>query len=300
MQSMTGYGKVHSAVGAQPQWSVECVSVNRKQLEVQLAAPRDLLHLEVEIRRIAGAIFRRGRIMITILEGQDHAKSAGTICRSTARAAAADLTSLAAELGISQPLSLELVLRHPLFSRPENAAVSGAADAIADASGERWSGLQPVLREALISLETMRIKEGAGLRDELQRLHGELSRSINEIAVLAPEVPVRHREQLLARIGKARLEKLPDEGRLATEVALFAERCDITEELARLQSHLVQFSDTLFAGGAVGRTLEFIVQELFREINTTGSKASDPGISRLVVDAKTLLDQIREQLANVE
>jgi uncharacterized protein (TIGR00255 family) len=291
MQSMTGYGKAASPSGFTRQWAIECTSVNRKQLEVQVVAPRNLLSLEPVVRRSVGTRFHRGRITVSLQETSISSQPKSTVSREFAKVAADDFRALQKELGLTDLLTLELILKHPIFSKAE----------VPDENMEGcWEQISPVLDQALDALDKMRQREGAELRNELNRLIAELVRVVSQIGRLAPGVPLRHRANLLARIAKAELEKLPDEGRLATEVALFAERCDVTEELARLDSHLAQFAETLESSGPVGRTLEFIVQELFREINTTGSKASDPQISRLVVEAKTLLDQVREQLANVE
>ena len=118
--------------------------------------------------------------------------------------------------------------------------------------------------------------------------------------MLAPRVPKRQRESMLRRLESARLPLDILDPRLATEIAIFAERCDITEELERLESHFAQSRQNLAADGPVGRTLEFLAQEMGREWNTAGSKANDAEISRLVVDAKAELDRLREQLANIE
>ena len=146
----------------------------------------------------------------------------------------------------------------------------------------------------------MKQREGENLFSELSAQAEEFQRLLGKIRELAPRVPEAHRKNLIKRLENAGLTKLPDAARLAAEIALFADRCDISEELTRMESHLSQFHEKSKAPGSVGRTLEFLVQELFREINTTGAKGADPEIGKLVVDAKSVLDKIREQLANIE
>jgi len=156
------------------------------------------------------------------------------------------------------------------------------------------------LGSALDGLMVMRGREGANLKKEISGTITRLAGRVRSVRVLAPRVPKRQRENLLRRLESANLPVDVMEPRLAAEIAVFAERCDITEELARLESHLVQFREYLAASGPAGRTMEFLTQEMGREWNTIGSKANDAEISRLVVEAKSELDRAREQLANIE
>ena len=146
----------------------------------------------------------------------------------------------------------------------------------------------------------MRVREGTHLRKELLRAVGRMSTLWRRVRALAPRVPKRQRAALLRRLQSARLPADILDPRVVTEIAIFAERCDITEELARLESHLAQFREQLDGDEPVGRTLEFLAQEIGREWNTAGAKANDAEISLLVVEAKAELDRAREQLANVE
>jgi uncharacterized protein (TIGR00255 family) len=153
---------------------------------------------------------------------------------------------------------------------------------------------------ALDSMTAMRATEGRHLAADLAaRLDGLESR-LAAIDTLAPAVPVRQRESLRQRLADAGLDVPLDDERLLKEVALFADRCDISEELTRARSHLAQFRATLAGSEPAGRPLDFLTQELFREFNTMGSKASDAGITREVVAAKTDLEKIREQVQNLE
>jgi uncharacterized protein (TIGR00255 family) len=156
------------------------------------------------------------------------------------------------------------------------------------------------LEEAIRGLESTRNREGAALKKALLRSAEKLESLAKKITPHAGRVAQHHREALHKRIERAGISLQPDDARLASEVAFFAERCDITEELERAASHIAQFRDKLDSKGPVGRTLEFLAQELGREFNTIGSKSSTTAIARLVIEAKAELDRIREQLANIE
>ena len=146
----------------------------------------------------------------------------------------------------------------------------------------------------------MRAREGANLKKDLQKRVSALQKSVQAVKRQAPKTGRRHREALLERLKQSGLELKLDDERVLKEVALYADRIDITEELTRLESHFGQFADYAKARGPVGRTLDFLSQEMNREVNTIGSKANDPVISRLVVTMKSELEKFREQVQNVE
>jgi uncharacterized protein (TIGR00255 family) len=153
---------------------------------------------------------------------------------------------------------------------------------------------------ALRAFAAMRAKEGESLLiDFLGRLE-ILRRNVESVALRAPLVPIAYRDQLLQRLRTAELELNLEDERVLKEIALFADRCDVTEELTRLRSHLEQFAALLKSDGEIGRKSEFILQEIGREVNTIGSKANDLTISRAVIELKNELERIREQIANVE
>ena len=165
---------------------------------------------------------------------------------------------------------------------------------------EAWKTIQPALNDALASLAAMRETEGAHLKaDFLARLE-TLASFAGKIAAEAPARLVRQRELLAKRLRDAGLDLDPADERVAKELALFADRCDVSEELTRLDSHFSKFREYLDAAEPPGRALDFLCQELFREFNTIGSKANDAGIAQTIVEAKTELEKIREQVQNVE
>jgi uncharacterized protein (TIGR00255 family) len=167
-------------------------------------------------------------------------------------------------------------------------------------AAEAWHAIKPALEEALAALAGMRETEGSHLRQDLIDRLGVLTSFARKIAVEAQDRPLRQRELLFRRLRDAELELDPADERVLRELALFADRCDISEELTRLESHFSKFLDYLDAAESPGRALDFLCQELFREFNTIGSKASDAGIAQTVVEAKTELEKIREQVQNVE
>jgi uncharacterized protein (TIGR00255 family) len=197
--------------------------------------------------------------------------------------------ALQKRLGLTGEIPLSTVLAAPGVLKPEDADTAGVLPLVRKA-----------LTSALDDLLAMRAREGAHLKKDLTRCAARMTALVKKVRVLAPQVPRRHRDALTRRLEAARLPADILDPRIATEIAVFAERCDITEELTRLDSHLAQLRNTLDSDGPVGRTLEFLTQEMGREWNTIGSKANDAAISRLVVEAKAELDRLREQLANIE
>jgi len=189
-------------------------------------------------------------------------------------------------------VSLDLLLRAP--------GVLQTNEELADAE-DFWPAVDKALKQALSMLVKMRVREGSHMRKELCHRMNLLHKAVAKIRKQAPTVQQRYREQLIDRIKAAGLEDAEiEEDRLVKEVIYFADRSDITEEITRLESHFQQFDDCLKSKEPIGRTLDFLAQEMNREINTIGSKANDSHISREVVILKTELEKFREQAQNVE
>ncbi len=290
MHSMTGFGRGTHATG-RVVIRVEASSVNRKQGEVHFFMPRDLTELEPRLRKHVLGRITRGRININV--NLEHPSGAGGGIRvnmGQARALKAAFTKLSE--GLKQELTPESTdyLRAPdIFVFEEDYQVE-----------EIWAALQPALDEALDGLVEMRAEEGADLQIELERILAALAALTHEIEKHAPSVVTAHRETLLRRLRDADLDLNPDDERILKEIALFADRCEITEELARLRSHLRKFHSYIENSGVVGRSMDFLCQEINREFNTIGSKANDASLAQLVVDGKTELEKIREQVQNIE
>lgn len=291
MRSMTGYGRGEDQRDG-VRIGVEIRSVNRKQAEIQLMLPRELEALEPRLREMAGRTVSRGRCEIRVTCETPDSSAGVRLDRGLARAYAVELRQLAGELGISPEISLEVLMRCP-------GVVGGTAGA-PDAD-RLWPSLEAAFQSAQAGFDAMRRREGEALATDLGVRVGELRGLVGRIRERAPEVLTRYREQLLQRVRAAGLPHLPAEDeRLLKEVVLFADRSDVAEELARLESHFVQFDDCCRSTDPVGRKLDFLAQEMNREINTLGAKANDAFLSAAVVELKTTLERFREQAQNVE
>jgi uncharacterized protein (TIGR00255 family) len=209
-----------------------------------------------------------------------------------AKAYATELAKLAKQLKLTGGVSLDHIVRAPgVFQTDEE--IAGEEDF--------WPAVSKALKHALAALVKMREREGSHLADALDNHVTVMRDAVARVQAQAPEVQARYRRTLLDRIKAAGLEGIsPDDDRVMKEIVFFADRSDITEELTRLQSHFKQFADALKSKEPVGRTLDFLAQEMNREINTIGSKANDSVISREVVTLKTELEKFREQAMNVE
>ena len=291
MNSMTGYGRGEAARGG-AKFTVEISTVNRKQAELSLYLPRELDALESRARDEINAKVSRGRIAARV---QWTAKSGDRaqveIDRNLAKEYAKEYRKLATDLKLGGEVSLDTILRAPgvLQTSEEELDVESL-----------WTPLRTAVRAALKELLAMRAREGANLKKDLQKRIDALQKSVKAVKRQAPKTVRRHREALLDRLNQSGLDLKLDDERVLKEVALFADRIDITEELTRLESHFGQFADYAKSKGPVGRTLDFLSQEMNREVNTIGSKANDPLISRLVVAIKSELEKFREQVQNVE
>ncbi len=293
MKSMTGYGRGECARDGF-KITVELGAVNRRQSEISVNLPRELEMLEAPVRDAINARVARGRVTARIAvhaaEGKISARM--HINKNLAQAYATELAKLAKQLKIPNGVTLDQIVRAPGVFQSDEELVE--ADKI-------WPAAEKALNQALAALVKMREREGAHLADDLATRIGIMRKSVDKIHKQAPLTAENYRQQLLERIKGAGIENIaPDDERLLKEIVLFADRSDISEELTRLQSHFQQFEDCRKSSEPVGRTLDFLAQEMNREINTIGSKANDATISREVVTLKAELERFREQAQNVE
>ncbi len=292
IRSMTGFGTA-TALTTGGRLSVEVRSVNHRFSEVQLRLPRDLTPLEDRVRGIVQTRVHRGRVEVVVMR-EDGARRPRTIRTDLdlAAAYARALRDVAGAVGASGEVTLAQIAGLPDVLRIEEDRVD--VDAL-------WPSLEPAVAAAADALVVMRAAEGGRLAGDLLTRAGALERMTEEIALRSRDVVRAYDERLRGRLAELLDETPVDEARMATELALFAERSDITEELTRLRSHLVQFRETVSGeDGAVGRKLEFILQEISRETNTIGSKANDLETTRIVITMKSELESLREQIQNVE
>jgi len=293
MKSMTGYGRGECSRNGF-KVTVELSSVNRKQGEISVALPRELEVLEAQIRDVINRSISRGRLTARVsLHAADGRTSARIrLNEPLARGYVRELNRLGKQLRLEGPVTLDMLARAP--------GVFETGEEMAEAE-DFWPAIEQALKSALVTLLKMREREGAHLARDLAARITIMRKTTAQVQKRAPEVQTRYREQLVQRIKNAGLEApgLDDE-RLLKEVVYFADRSDISEELSRLQSHYQQFADCMNSTEPVGRTLDFLAQEINREVNTLGSKANDSDISRAVVILKTELEKFREQAQNVE
>jgi uncharacterized protein (TIGR00255 family) len=293
IRSMTGFGRAEVS-GEAIVVTVEARSVNHRHLDVAIRLPRALTVLEIEARRLVQSRVERGRIdvavQITPVAGPSTQRLA--IDTELAREYVARSGLLAAELGMPNDITLAWVM--------ERAGVARLADGEPVEPAAPWPVLAEALTRALDELVARRTAEGERLEQELHSLHTDLAAHVTVMASRAPAAAARKEERLRERL-RALLHDTPiDDARLLSEAAIWADKTDITEELTRLRAHLAEFTLLLDKGGSLGRQLDFLLQELNREVNTVGSKADDLEMSQAALGAKAALEKIREQVQNLE
>ena len=291
MRSMTGYGRGEADHGG-TKVSVELNSVNRKQSDIVINLPRDLTPLEPQIRQVINEKISRGRMNVNVgLQESANGANALALDTALARSYHAAMLTLQKELSAPGEITIGTILQAPGVMRsPEHTLDSEDA----------WPLVQRALATALSELIKMREREGKHLAKDLIHRLKMLRKEIKEIRAIYPDVVKKYRAALRERLEKSGLDLPLDDERLLKEITIFADRSDISEELTRLESHLAQIAHHLRKNEPVGRTLEFITQEIFRELNTLGAKSNDASISQHVVACKSELEKIREQIQNLE
>ncbi len=293
IKSMTGYGKAE-AVLAGRKFTMEMKSVNHRFLEISLRLPGMLLPLEGEIKKRIGEKFSRGRIEATLrVDGDGNAENEGrfTLNLPLVRNYHALLRQLKEELHLGDEITL--------------AMMAGFRDAFVPAETVQdpatlWEGLSKILADAIRTLTEMREKEGESLKRDLTTRLDRIAGFLEGIAGRAPQVVLDYQKRLTDRVRELTGGMVIDEARLLQEVAIMAEKSDITEEVVRFRSHIGQFTDLLAGADAAGRKIDFLIQEMGREINTIGSKSGNAEISRSVIEIKSELAKLREQVQNIE
>ncbi|OGP90065.1 MAG: YicC family protein [Deltaproteobacteria bacterium RBG_19FT_COMBO_43_11] len=291
IKSMTGYGRTETV------WEgrnivVEAKSVNHRFLEISLRLPAVLFPLEMEFKKKIGEKFKRGRIELFIrLEGEGADTSKVNLNLEIARNYFDVLNRLKEEFGLQGQIGLkELTGFRDIFSLPTDIKPDP----------EFLSKVENNLQETLAMLMKMRQEEGFVMYQDMEERLGAIKKILATIKTRAPQVILEYQKRLAERIKELAAGYTLDDARLAQEVAVIAERCDITEEVVRLQSHISQFELLLQSEDAQGKKIDFLLQEMNREINTIGSKSNDIEIARQVIEAKSETSKLREQAQNIE
>ncbi len=293
IRSMTGFGRAE-ATGGDVTVAVEARSVNHRHLDVALRLPAALSSLELETRRLVQSRLDRGRVDVAVQVGRTAGPAAQDvrIDAALARRYLEQARALATELGLTADVGLGWLLERPGVVQVDERTLPDPET------------LRPLLVDAvaraLDDLVARRAAEGATLASELRGLVAELQAGIDTMEARAPVAAARRAERLRERL-RALLGDVPlDETRIVTEVAVWAQKTDVTEELTRLRAHLAEFAAMLDKGGPVGRPLDFLIQELNREVNTVAAKADDLELSQAALAARGLIEKMREQVQNLE
>jgi uncharacterized protein (TIGR00255 family) len=291
LKSMTGFGAGRAQVGDE-EFSVELRSLNHKFCEVKARLPRELSTLEpVVVKRVKD---RLARGAVELLVKRQTATVSGTVPVvdvALAKEYARAFRELATALGTPAEISWAQIANQPGVVKLEEKGMDAEAASQA---------VQAALEQALTALEQMRRVEGEAIRADLEARLKLIEGWSREVAALAPKAVEDYRQRLSERVAELARGVAVDPQRLAQEVAMFAERTDIAEEVTRLASHLEQFRALMASSEPAGRRMDFLVQEMHREVNTTGSKSQHAEISARVVSMKAEVERIREQVQNVE
>jgi uncharacterized protein (TIGR00255 family) len=291
IKSMTGYGRAQKIIGGRD-ITVELRSVNHRFFECSVRTPRSLGYLEEKLKTALSGVISRGKVDVSVtvvtLEG---GTTKVQINHELARAYLESLQALADDLGIQDDMRLSSL------SRFSDIFIVQKAEEDAD---EIWSAVSVVFQEAAAGFVGMRETEGAKLRDDVLARLAQIEAYVEQVEVLSPRAAAEYRDRLYQKLSDLFEDRQIDESRLLTEAAIFAEKTAVAEETVRLASHIDQFRQFMDAAEPVGRKLDFLVQELNREANTIGSKGQDIAIARIVVEIKSEIEKIREQIQNIE
>lgn len=290
-RSMTGFGRAHQIIDGR-EILVEIKSVNHRYFEFNARVPRTYNYLEEKLKTLVQGSVSRGKVELSVsiytLDGID---AEIQLNRETAAGYVQALRAVKDELNLTDDLSLS--------------TLSGLQDVfsihkIIEDEQVIWHAVQPVAQQALDSFVAMRSQEGQRLKNDLLGKLDDIEQQVLLIEEQSPVTVQHYRERLYAKLQEVLQDAHLDESRVLTEAAIFAEKIAVDEEVVRLKSHLVQFRELLESDQAIGRKCDFMVQEINREVNTIGSKASDLAVTKIVIDMKAAIEKIREQIQNIE
>ena len=291
IKSMTGYGSGKAQVGNKT-FTVEIKSVNSRYSDFSIKMPRVYTFLEDPIRKAAQEKINRGKVDIYVnVESSGEDDSVVKVNTALAKEYLQGLRALSSELQITSNATAETFLRIPdIF----------ALDKAPEDENLIKETVLKALSEALCGFDAMRIAEGEKLESDLKEHLAFIIDATAKVEERSPEIVSEYRQRIEERMKDILAGASYDETRLLTEVAIFADKVNVNEETVRLRSHVDQFTQMLGGGGCVGRKIDFLIQEMNREINTIGSKSNDLDVARIVIDVKAEIEKLREQIQNVE
>ncbi len=291
IKSMTGFGRGELEKGGRV-WTAEVRSVNNRYLDVKMKVPRGYSSLEEKIRKKVADTFLRGRVDLYLSVSGDFSDMQEVKVNYTMAAGYRNaLQALSEEFGLENEITPQVLAAYPDVlvreQKDEDLAVA-------------WPMVEKVIDEALETCSTMRAQEGETLAADLNGRLSFFNQTITSIEESIPELLQQRQKNLQERLEKLLANVQLDPARLAQEVAIMADKTDVTEEIVRLRSHIMQFTHFLTEESGIGRKLDFLIQEFLREVNTLASKINDAAVAHLTVDLKSELEKMREQVQNIE
>ena len=288
---MTGFGRDHRIIDGR-EYLIEIRSVNSRYYEFNAKLPRQYMFLEEKLKSLVKAGISRGKVEVSLsIYNIGTSETSVTVNEGVVENYLNVLRSAGEKFGLTDDLTVSTIFRMTdAFS-----VVRAEAD-----EDKIWAAVKETAEAALAKFIAMRETEGAKMKDDILEKLSNVEKMTEKVCEYAPETVTAYRERLFAKMQEILENKQIDEQRILLEAGIYAEKIAVDEETVRLKSHFVQFRDMMNSDEPIGRKLDFLVQEINREVNTTGSKAQDLRVTRLVVDMKSEIEKIREQIQNIE
>ena len=291
VKSMTGYGRAVETVNGR-EFTVELRSVNNRYLDCTVKLPRTLSFAEEAVKQAVKATISRGKVDVFIaVRSEGAADVKVTLNAAMVEGYLAAMKQMVTDYGVQDDISVSVISRMPDVFTVEKPEVDEA---------QLQADLMSVVNKALASYDAMRATEGKALENDLRSRGNTILELVSQVEAGSGQNVIDYRTRLENKLKEVLANTAIDESRILTEAAIFADKVAVDEETVRLRSHLEQMNTMLSGGGAIGRKLDFLLQEMNRESNTIGSKCSDVRLARIVVDIKAELEKIREQTQNIE
>ncbi len=291
IKSMTGYGRAVETVNGR-EFTVELRSVNNRYLDCTVKLPRSVSFAEEAVKQAVKASISRGKVDVFIsIRSENGMDAKVTLNAGMVEGYLAAMEQMASQYPIHNDISVSLISRMPEVFSVEKPEVD---------EEQLLSDLMSVVHKALEGYDAMRTREGKALEEDLRTRGATIEELVGHVEAGNAQTVIDYRARLEAKLKEVLASTTIDESRILTEAAIFADKVAVDEETVRLRSHLQQMYSMLSGGGAVGRKLDFLLQEMNREANTIGSKCTDVRLARIVVDIKAELEKIREQTQNIE